>query len=125
MRVRVPPPALTDSLLLVLAIVVAVLWLPTGWGIALVAAAAVFELAETGFWFWLSRRRKAVTGAEALPGSRGVVVIACRPEGQVRIAGELWRARCEEGADPGDEIVVERLDPELTLVVRRVSKTPN
>jgi hypothetical protein len=70
-------------LLLVLAIVVAVLWLPTGWGIALVGTAAVFELAETGFWF--------------------------------------WRARCEEGADPGDEIVVERLDPELLLVVRKAT----
>jgi hypothetical protein len=40
-------------LLLVLAIAVAILWLPTGWGIALVAAAAVFELAETGFC-WLA-----------------------------------------------------------------------
>jgi membrane protein implicated in regulation of membrane protease activity len=108
-------------LLLVLAIAVAILWLPTGWGIALVAAAAVFELAETAFWFWLSRRRKAVTGAEALPGSRGIVVVACRPEGRVRVAGELWRARCEEGADAGEEVVVERLDPELTLVVRKPS----
>ena len=108
-------------MLLVLAIAVAILWLPTGLGIALVAAAAVFELAETGFWFWLSRRRKAVTGAEALPGSSGIVVVACRPLGQVRIDGELWRARCEEGADPGDEIVVERLDPELLLVVRRAT----
>ena len=107
-------------MLLVLAIVVAVLWLPTGWGIALVAAAAVFELAETGFWLWLSRRRKAVTGAEALPGSRGVVVLPCRPEGQVRVAGELWRA-LRGGADPGDQVVVERLDPELLLVVRKAT----
>jgi hypothetical protein len=43
--------------LLVLAIVVAVLWLPTGWGIALVVAATVVEFAEAGFWFWLSNRR--------------------------------------------------------------------
>ena len=108
-------------MLLVLAIAVAILWLPTGWGIALVAAAAVFELAETGFWFWLSRRRKAVTGAEALPARAASSSLACRPEGQVRVDGELWRARCEEGADPGDEIVVERLDPELLLVVREAT----
>ncbi|HEX2292919.1 MAG TPA: NfeD family protein [Gaiellaceae bacterium] len=106
-------------MLLLVAIVVAVVWLPTGWGVALVAAAAVFELAETGFFIWLSKRRKAVTGAEALPGSTGVVVVACRPLGQVRVAGELWRARCDEGADPGDEIVVERLDRDLTLVVKK------
>jgi membrane protein implicated in regulation of membrane protease activity len=106
-------------LLLLLAIVVAVLWLPTGWGVALVLTAAAVEAAEAGFFVWLSRRRKAVTGAEALPGSRGVVVSPCRPEGRARVDGELWRARCEAGADPGDEIVVERLDPDLTLVVRR------
>ena len=108
-------------MLLVLAIVVAVVWLPTGWGVALVAAAACVELAEAGFFIWLSRRRKAVTGAEALPGSRGVVVSPCRPEGQVRVDGELWRARCEEGADIGEEVVVERLGPDLTLVVTKES----
>jgi membrane protein implicated in regulation of membrane protease activity len=105
--------------LLVLAVIAAVFWLPTGWGIAAVATATVVEIAEVGFWFWLSRRRRIATGAEALPGARGVVTAACRPDGQVRVLGELWRARCEEGADPGDEIVVERLDPELLLIVTR------
>ena len=85
----------------------------------------VVEVAEVGFWFWLSRRRRAQTGAEALPGARGVVVVACRPEGQVRVLGELWRARCEEGADPGDEVVVERLEPELLLVVSKTRQVGN
>ena len=89
------------------------------------ASAAVIEVAEVAFWFWLSRRRKIATGAEALPGARGVVVAACRPEGQVRVLGELWRACCEEGADPGDEVVVERLEPDLLLVVSRAGKTGN
>jgi membrane protein implicated in regulation of membrane protease activity len=111
--------------LLVLAILAAVFWLPTGLGIAVVAAATVIEVAEVGFWFWLSRRRKAVTGAEALPGARALVVVPCRPEGQVRVLGELWRARCEEGADIGDEVVVERLEPELLLIVTKASKAPN
>jgi membrane protein implicated in regulation of membrane protease activity len=105
--------------LLVLAVLAAIFWLPTPWGIAAVAAATVVEIAEVGCWVWLSRRRRIATGAEALPGARGVVTAPCRPEGQVRVLGELWRARCEEGADPGDEIVVERLDPELLLIVRR------
>jgi membrane protein implicated in regulation of membrane protease activity len=105
--------------LLVLAVLAAIFWLPTGWGIAAVAAATVYEVAEVAFFLWLSRRRRATTGAEALPGSRGVVTVACRPEGQVRVLGELWRARCEEGADSGDEVVIERLEPELLLIVRR------
>jgi membrane protein implicated in regulation of membrane protease activity len=28
------------------------------------------------------------------------------PEGQVRVAGELWRATCRGGAATGDEVVV-------------------
>jgi membrane protein implicated in regulation of membrane protease activity len=125
-RVRVPPPASPDALvLLVIAILAAVFWLPTGWGIVVVVAATVFELAEAGFWLWLSKRRKVVTGAEALPGARGVVIVPCRPEGQVRVQGELWRARCEEGADVGDEVVVERLEDGLTLIVTRIAQDGN
>ena len=108
-------------MLLVLAVLAAIFWLPTAWGIAAVAAATVVEVAEAGFWVWLSRRRRAMTGAEALPGARGVVTVACRPEGQVRVLGEIWRARCDEGADPGDEVVVERLEPELLLIVSRAN----
>ena len=108
-------------MLLVIVIVVAVLWLPTEWGLALIAVAAVVEIAEVGLWLWYSRRRKVVTGAEALPGMAGIVVAECRPLGQVRVAGERWRARCEEGAEVGDAVVVERLEPHLTLVVSKQS----
>jgi membrane protein implicated in regulation of membrane protease activity len=108
--------------LLVLAVLAAVFVLPTGWGIVVVVAATVVEVAEVGFWVWFSKRRRIVTGAEALPGARGVVVVPCRPEGQVRVHGELWRARCDEGADVGDQVVVEELDDELTLRVRKVEE---
>ena len=112
-------------MLLVLAILAAIFWLPSPWGAVAVIVAAAIEAAEVWFWLWYSRRRKIQTGAEALPGTRGIVAVACRPEGQVRVNGELWRARCEEGADPGDEIVVERLDPELILVVTRPNAAGN
>jgi membrane protein implicated in regulation of membrane protease activity len=70
-------------------------------------------------FLWYSRRRHVTTGAEALAGLTGTVVETCRPLGQIRVSGELWRARCEGGADVGDRVVVERLEPELTLLVRR------
>ena len=63
-----------------------------------------------------SQRRKAVVGAEALVGRRAIVAADCMPEGQVRVAGELWQARCAPGADVGDEVVVREVDG-LTLVV--------
>jgi membrane protein implicated in regulation of membrane protease activity len=104
--------------LLVLAVLAAILWLPSPWSVVAVVGAAVIEVAEVGFWVWLSRRRKAVTGAEALPGSRAVVVTPLRPEGQVRIDGELWRARAEHELEVGEEVEVVRLDPGLVLVVK-------
>ena len=106
-------------MLLLLAIFAAIFWLPTPWGYVAVAGGAVYEVAELAFLVWYSRRRGATTGAEALPGSTAIVVEECRPLGAVRLAGELWRAHCDEGADPGDTVVVEALGPDLTLLVRR------
>ena len=106
-------------MLLVLAVALAVFWLPPPWGLVLVVAAAVFELAEAAFWIWLSKRRRPSAGVEALVGMSGVVAVACEPLGQVRVAGELWRARCEAGAARGENVVVEGLEDNLTLRVRK------
>jgi membrane protein implicated in regulation of membrane protease activity len=38
------------------------------------------------------------------------------PEGQVRINGEIWKARCEGGCDSGTAVVVRGIDG-LTLEV--------
>ena len=102
----------------VVALVLALFVLPHPWGLIAVVASFVVEIGEAWFWIWLSRRRRAVVGAEALVGSEGVVVTPCRPEGQVRVAGELWHARCPDGAAAGDRVRVVRLEG-LTLVVER------
>jgi membrane-bound serine protease (ClpP class) len=107
--------------LLLLALLAAIFLLPAPWSYVAVIAAAIIEIAEVKLFLWYSRRRHATTGAEALAGMVGTVVEACRPIGQIRVDGELWRARCEDGADPGDTVVVEKLEPGLTLLVRRSS----
>ena len=86
--------------------------------VVVVVGAAVVEVAEAAFWVWLSRRRRPAVGAEALVGSFGVAVTDCDPAGQVRVAGELWRARCAESVRAGESVVVEQLGDELTLIVR-------
>jgi membrane-bound serine protease (ClpP class) len=105
--------------LLVVAILAAVFWLPTTWGIVAVIGAAVVELAEIALYVWYSKRRRATTGAEGLIGAVGVAVTACDPEGQIRVEGELWNAVCADGAQPGDRVVVQRLEG-LTLIVAPV-----
>jgi membrane protein implicated in regulation of membrane protease activity len=106
-------------MLLVLAILAAIFLLPSPWDYLVVIAAAVVEAGEVAFFIRYSRRRRATTGAEALPGTIGTVVEPCHPLGQIRVLGELWSARCDEGADPGDKVVVDSLDPDLTLIVHR------
>ena len=93
-------------MLLIAALVAAFFFVPSPWGVVLVVAAALLEAAETVFWIRFSRRRRVQVGAETLVGSEAVVTEPCRPLGQVRLAGELWQARCEAGAGVGDRVRV-------------------
>ena len=89
-------------MLFVAAVVLAIFVVPHPWGLVLVAAAAVVELAESWFWIRFSRRWRIRAGAETLIGSTAQVVSECRPVGQVRVQGELWGARCDAGAGVGE-----------------------
>ena len=100
------------------AILLAVFVLPPTWRIPVVVAGGAIEVGESFFWIWLSKRRRPSVGVETLVGARALVVMPCRPSGQVRVQGELWGARCDEGADPGDEVTVVGVEG-LTLVVSR------
>jgi membrane-bound ClpP family serine protease len=75
------------------------------------------EIGEAAFWIRLSRRLRPTTGAEALVGAEGVAASDCRPEGTVRVAGELWGAVCPHGVSAGEPVVVESVSS-LTLRVR-------
>lgn len=103
-------------MLLLGAILLAIFVLPSPWGIIAVFAGGIVDIAESLILLRWSRRRKSVTGAEALVGQKAVVVTPLRPTGQVRIAGELWAARSYSGAEPGNEVVVRAVDG-LTLFV--------
>ncbi len=100
------------------AILLAIFVLPPAWRIPVVLAGGAIEVGESLFWIWLSKRRRPFVGVETLVGARATVVTSCRPSGQVRVQGELWRARCDEGADPGDGVTVNGVEG-LTLAVSR------
>jgi membrane-bound serine protease (ClpP class) len=101
---------------LFVAVLLAVLVLDEPWSWVAVGIGAAWEIGETALLVWWSKRRRAVVGTEALVGRRAIVAADCMPEGQVRVAGELWRARCEAGASAGEDVVVREVDG-LTLVV--------
>ena len=104
-------------MLLVLAVLAAILWLPSPWGFLLVIGAAVVEVGEIWFWLWWNRRRTPVSGVEALVGAVAVAATPLAPEGQVRVNGERWRARSEPPADAGERVVIRSVEPNLTLLV--------
>jgi membrane-bound ClpP family serine protease len=109
-------------MLLVAAIVLAVLVLPEPWGVVAVGTAAVVEVGEVWFWWWLSRRRAPAVGLETMTGAPATAVTPLRPDGHVRVQGELWHARCAAGADVGAALRVVAVEG-LTLVVERADKS--
>ncbi|HUH15588.1 MAG TPA: NfeD family protein [Gaiellaceae bacterium] len=101
---------------LVVAILLAIFYLDAPWDWIAIGLGATVEVTETAFLIRWSKRRRVLVGAETLVGRRALVAAACMPEGQVRVAGELWRAHCRAGAAVGDSVVVREIDG-LTLVV--------
>jgi len=107
-------------MILVGGILLAIFVVPEQWRLPVILLAAVVEIAETGFWLWYTRRGRVQMGPETLVGSIARVVTECAPLGQVRVQGELWRARCAEGAAVGEDVRIIALDG-LTLLVERAA----
>ena len=104
----------------VLALLIALFFVPSPWSVIVILLGAVAEVGEVIWGRRLAQRWRPRTGAEAMIGETAQVVTACRPRGQVRVRGELWEAIADEGADPGDTVRIEAIDG-LTLVVTLVS----
>jgi membrane protein implicated in regulation of membrane protease activity len=92
------------------------------WNVVLIAIACVLEVGEIALlrrWSKrLDKRIRPTTGSEALIGERAEVVQPCRPDGMVQLNGELWEARCEEGAGTGETVKVKSLSGLKLVVVR-------
>jgi membrane-bound serine protease (ClpP class) len=102
--------------LLVVAIVLAIFFLPQPWGIVAVVAAGVVEAAESLALLRWSKRRRTRVGVETLVGRTAIAVGRLAPRGQVKIGGELWEACSDRPVEGGTEVVVKGIEG-LTLVV--------
>jgi membrane protein implicated in regulation of membrane protease activity len=91
---------------IIVAILLAVFVNDGTWDWVVLIAGVLIEIVETSFFVWWSKRKRATVGVDTLVGRRAVVAVDCRPEGQVRIAGEIWHATCSAGVGAGDEVVV-------------------
>jgi len=108
-------------MILLAAIVLAILVVPSPWEAPVIAAAGVWEAAEAVLWIRWSQRRRARVGAEALQGATARVVERLSPAGRVQVQGELWSARSTsaEPIEAGAAVRILALE-DLTLVVERL-----
>ena len=97
-------------MLTIIAVVLALTVLPSPWGLVAVVGAALIDVTETWFFVRWSKRRRSTVGVETLVGRTAVVVRALTPRGQVKVDGEIWRARSEYHFAPGEEVVVTGVD---------------
>ena len=105
-----------EPMIFLISILLAVFVLDSPWSWVAIVIGGVLEFVETGLWLWWSKRRRATVGAATLVGRHALVSTDCMPDGQVRVAGEIWGARCEAGARVGDEVVVREIDGLLLVV---------
>jgi membrane protein implicated in regulation of membrane protease activity len=102
--------------MLIFVAVLLLLILPWPWNLVAFLVTIPLWVGELLVWNRTVRRRRRVVGAETLIGKNAVVSTPCRPSGQVRLEGEIWEARCDKGADPGDTVRIVGRD-DLVLVV--------
>jgi membrane-bound serine protease (ClpP class) len=100
----------------VVALVLALVFLPSPWNLIVIALAAVFEASFWGFGIAYSKRRRTVVGVQTMVGRLGEALTALAPAGQVKVDGEIWEARAQAGAQAGATVRVTRVDG-LTLEV--------
>ena len=75
----------------------------------------VFEI-----WLWLRlRKKRAITGSEAIIGKTGVATTNLDPKGHVRVGGELWTAIASEPISVDQPVTVTGVDGIKLLVSGR------
>ena len=71
------------------------------------------------------RRRKKLTGSEALIGKVGVAFTDLKPKGEVRVEGEIWRAESLSGDIAKDEQVTVKELKGLVVLVEKFEEVKN
>lgn len=108
-------PLRFEGVVLLLTIILA-FFVPWPWNLLVLFGGVLLEIGEVIWGLRLARRWRPKTGREAMIGMRAEVVSPCRPNGTVRVHGELWEATCSAGADTGDPVTIARLEG-LNLIV--------
>ena len=102
--------------LLVVAVVLAFIFLSWPWNFVVIAGAALGEVAEAVVGIRYTRRRRAAVGVETLVGANASVISPLTPDGQVKVNGEIWEAHSKREARVGQTVQITAVNG-LTLEV--------
>jgi membrane protein implicated in regulation of membrane protease activity len=95
--------------------------LPEPWNWIACLATGVLWGVELFIWNRTVRSRRKAVGSQTLIGRIATVSATCDPEGQVRLEGETWHARCAGVAALGEQVRVVGRE-KLTLLVEPASR---
>ena len=105
-------------MLLILALILALVFLPAPWAFLVIAVAALLEVCLWFFGIRYSRRRRAQVGVQTMIGTVGEAITSLTPDGQVKVDGEIWKAHGSPEIRAGDAIRITGVHG-LTLEVER------
>jgi membrane-bound serine protease (ClpP class) len=104
----------------ILTLILALIFLPLPWNLVVIACAAAFEVVLATAGVRYTRRGRSAVGPQTLIGDEAEVITPLAPDGQVKVAGEIWRAHAPDGAAVGvGETVRIKAVNGLTLDVER------
>ena len=89
--------------------------------IMVVATTALFFIVAIGLAL-RARKRKVTTGGRGLMGEVGVARTALKPEGDVFVHGEIWKAEADQPVKKGEKVIVTAVE-HLTLKVTKRKKS--
>jgi membrane-bound serine protease (ClpP class) len=96
--------------------------------VLLIIAFVAFELLDHVIfpliWVLLQRRKKPVTGPEALEGRIAEVIEWRQREGYVFVNGERWKAISEKPLARGSQVLTQKVEG-LTLTVKTLDASGN
>ncbi len=94
------------------------------WKAALPLYGLILIASMIGYWkAFQAQRLPPVMGKRVMVGDHAVVVRAERDEVEVDYRGEIWRAASLQPLDPGQQVIIEKVDG-LTLLVAPLPQAP-
>jgi membrane-bound serine protease (ClpP class) len=112
----------TARMSLIVALLLALFFLPLRWGIVVILGALALEVFEIRWGLRLARARTS-TGVEALVGQRAEAATDLDPTGQVMVHGERWQARSSRAVESGTTVEIDAVNG-LELAVTPVWPGP-